>query len=102
MPLELLHRTVCDLFAVGLSLASCVGLVREPANSRLTAAIDDLDELIRLLRAAAFIGHQQHLPPADSGPSSFADIDCTVATIRRTASDLEQLVTASVRALHHV
>ena len=50
-----LHDTVIqEIFAVGLSLQSLAGHVDEPAASRVSQAIDDLDRVIRDIRTAIF------------------------------------------------
>jgi hypothetical protein len=41
-----------ELFEVGFSLASSASILDEPARSEITAAVDRLDEIIALLRAA--------------------------------------------------
>ena len=50
-----LHDTVIqEVFAVGLSLQSLSGHMDEPAASRVSQAIDDLDRVIRDIRTAIF------------------------------------------------
>lgn len=52
--LDCLDDMVRQLFEVGLTLASCVQLVQQPATGRLNQAITQLDDMIRSLRAVAF------------------------------------------------
>lgn len=54
LPVDLLARTMNSLFAIGLDLTAARNAAEEPAAERLERAIDELDGVIRALRAGAF------------------------------------------------
>jgi hypothetical protein len=49
---DVAHWLIPQLFEVGFSLASSASILDEPARSEIAAAVDRLDEIIALLRAA--------------------------------------------------
>ena len=54
MPIKTVNAVIQEIFAVGLTLASCAKMATGPTADRLATAIDRLDAIIADLRKAAF------------------------------------------------
>ena len=52
--IEAANTVIQEIFAVGLTLASCASAVKGPTAERLVAAVDHLDAIIAGVRSAAF------------------------------------------------
>jgi anti-anti-sigma factor len=57
-----LDAVITDLFHVGLGLHTALDLPRDPARERIEGALDDLDNVIREIRAAVFAASDRPAP----------------------------------------
>jgi anti-anti-sigma regulatory factor len=61
--LRLLDAVITGLFHTGLSLQAAAGLPGDGAGQHVEAALGELDDIIRLIRSAAFAGRARPGPP---------------------------------------
>jgi hypothetical protein len=66
--LRLLDAVVAGLYHAGLGLQAAEGLPAHDARQRTEAVLDELDDLIRQIRAAAFADRGQSGPPPPGAP----------------------------------
>jgi anti-anti-sigma regulatory factor len=66
--LRLLDEVITGLFHAGIGLQAAAGLPADAARQRIEVVADELDDLIRLIRAAAFPGPGRPRPPLPRVP----------------------------------
>jgi len=89
LPIEIVDNVVFQLFAVSLTLASCLAIVGDAAGGRLEQAINELDQVIRDTRIAVF--NQSHVDLRTAiGPSGAEalEIDAIVESLRAAANQI--------------